>query len=629
MGDSLREWAPPVDEERVALDRVWTGLRWKANKVPADAVRSVELSSQVPEVPGVPRVLGVRDRRSMVRTAAAAALVIVAVGAAMLWPRGVRVYAAGNDGLQVTLADDSSVEMRAHSEMKVGRASDGIQIDLKTGDIIVTAARQRKGHLYVRTNDLTVAVEGTVFLANAGQQGSRVGVIEGEVRVRSRGTPLRRSGKPDREGSVETLVRPGEQLSTRPTIAQPPLAEDITWSRNKDAHLRVIDAFMKSVAQTTAPLTPLARQADVAGAQTPGAKTAALEFEEASVRPCDPDNLPAAAGGGRGGGGPNAVYMTPGRFYALCMTPATLIRTAYGYRSWNQEIEMWFMSDIVPGGRTFSLIGTGSVYNTGVEDGRRVRGGPDWMRTEAYTIEAVAGDMPADQDACGPASSGGRASQLPNQPRPPGLCYSANAASMSGPMLRALLERRFGLKAHIVTEQTPAYSLVVAPGGLKMKEGVCTNDAPRARGMDEATFARWMMDLVRRNLDAARRGDATTGLCGFGIADNGPNRVFVSAGAGMPPLQGILEAPVTDRTGIPNTRRFNYALEFLLDERTKTNPYGAIASPLLQIAADASSVQPAPNLFTAVEQQLGLRLEPSQVTREYIVIDAIRRPEPN
>ena len=125
------------------------------------------------------------------RVAAAAALVIVAVGGAMVWPRGVRVYAAGNDGLQVTLADDSRVEMRAHAEMTVGRASDGIQIDLKTGDIIVTAAEQHDGHLYVRTKDMTVAVDGTVFLVNASQDGSRVGVIEGEVRVRE-GEPGKR-----------------------------------------------------------------------------------------------------------------------------------------------------------------------------------------------------------------------------------------------------------------------------------------------------------------------------------------------------------------------------------------------------------------------------------------------------
>jgi uncharacterized protein (TIGR03435 family) len=603
VGDSLHEWSPSLDEERGALDRVWTGIRWKANKVPADAVRNVELGPRPPRRSG---------HSTMWTTAAAAALVIVAVGGAMVWPRGVRVYAAGADGMEVTLADNSRVEMRAHAEMTVARESDGIQIALKTGDIIVSAAKQPGGHLSVRTKDMTVSVDGTVFLASAGEQGSRVGVIEGEVRVR--------------EGERETRLRPGELIATSPTTVARALAEDITWSRNRDAHLAVLALFRKGIADTAGRLEALNQTAATAQAGAPA--TTSQAFEEASVRPCDPDNLPAGAGG-RGGGGPNAVYMTPGRFYALCMTPATLIRTAYGYRSWNQEIEMWSMNDIVPGGRTFSLIGTGSVYNTGVEDGRRVRGGPDWMRTEFFTVEAVAGNLPSDQEACGPASSGGRASQLPNQPRPPGLCYSANAASMSGPMLRALLERRFGLKAHIVTEQTPAYSLVVAAGGLKMKEGVCTNDTPRPRGMDEASWARWMMDLVRRNLDAARRGDATTGLCGFGIADNGTNRVFVGAGAGMPPLQGILEAPVTDRTGIPNTKRFNYALEYLLDERTKTNPYGAIASPLLQIAADPSSVQPAPNLFTAVEQQLGLRLEPSQVTREYIVIDAIKRLEPN
>jgi len=71
-------------------------------------------------------------------------------------------------------------------------------------------------------------------------------------------------------------------------------------------------------------------------------------------------------------------------------------------------------------------------------------------------------------------------------------------------------------------------------------------------------------------------------------------------------------------------------LEFALDERTNRNPIGAISDGPLQMAAEPSSVPPAPNLFNALEQQLGLRLEPSeQVTREYIVIDAIRRPGPN
>jgi uncharacterized protein (TIGR03435 family) len=211
---------------------------------------------------------------------------------------------------------------------------------------------------------------------------------------------------------------------------------------------------------------------------------------------------------------------------------------------------------------------------------------------------------------------------------------------MSGPMLRALLERRFGLKAHIVTEQTTAYNLVVAPGGLKMKEGTCTPDLTVPRAQGDAAGSRRIVDVARRNLDAARRGDATTGMCGTGVADNGPNRVIVGAGtpgsgvSNQPGLtrlfRGILGAPVTDRTGIPNEKRFNYALEFLRDERTR-NPFWLIfpAGLDMQIADDPSSVQPAPNLFTALEQQLGLRLEPTQVPRDYIVIDAIRRLEPN
>jgi uncharacterized protein (TIGR03435 family) len=619
VGGSLRDWTPPLDEERGALDRVWTGIRWKASKVPPDVVRSVELGPQTARW----------NRRSIVRVAAAAALVIVAVGAAMVWPRGARVYAAGNEGLQVTLADDSRVEMRAHAEMTVDRASDGIQIDLKTGDIIVTAARQREGHLYVRTSDMAVAlsavayrakvdVEGAVFLASAGQQGSRVGLIDGEVRVR--------------EGSVETLLRPGEQVATSPALAARTVRDDILWSRNATEHLAKVDAFMKGVAQTTAPLTPLARQADVVGRQTPGAQTAALEFEEASIRPCDPDNVPASVSG-RGGGGPNSVYMTPGRFYALCMTPATLIRTAYGYMSVDQEVETGrSVNPEAPGRMRSPARGVVSTYSD--EDGRRVRGGPDWVRTERYTVEAVA-SVGDGQDACIPDSIGGGTNPVPR--RANGPCQTANAAAMSGPMLRALLERRFGLKAHIVTEQATAYNLVIAPGGLKMKEGTCTAtgeiffDVPGAQG--DAARSRRTVDVARRNLDAARRGDATTGLCGTGIAYNGPNRVIV--GAGMQPgfarvLRGILGAPVTDRTGIPNEKRFNYALEFLRDEQTK-NPFSrnVPAEVDMQIAADPSSVPPAPNLFTALEQQLGLRLEPVQVPRDSIVIDAIRRLEPN
>src|SRR5262245_32968475 len=164
-------------------------------------------------------------------------------------------------------------------------------------------------------------------------------------------------------------------------------------------------------------------------------------FEEASVRLCDPDHLPDSFEGARGGG-PNSFRMTPGRTTALCITLATLVRTAYGYH----PAGLSFVADKIDD------MEIDPVYGLGVEDGRRVRGGPDWVRNDQYTIEAVAAG-PSDAD------------------------------TMRGPMLLALLERRFQLKAHIETEQVPAFVLKVAKGGLKIKpmiDGDCHDPIPDA-----------------------------------------------------------------------------------------------------------------------------------------------------
>jgi uncharacterized protein (TIGR03435 family) len=490
----------------------------------------------------------------MATAAAAAAVVALAIGAAILWPQGPQLYTAGGAGAQVTLADGSQIEMRAQSELTVEREDDGLGIRLRQGDIIVSAAKQRGGHLYVHTKDMTIAVVGTVFLVNAAADGSRVAVIEGQVSVR--------------EGDVETRLRPGEQVATSPTIARSPVTEAVTWSRHADVHLAMLENFMKGISQTAGTLAPL----NPAQAAAPVGQAAAAEFEEASVRECDPDNVPAPPAGARGGGA-NSFQMTPGRLYALCLTPATLIRTAYG------------IGPALIGGRAMRV---DVVYGLGVENGIRVRGGPDWVRNTHYTIEAVAGT-------------------------------AADAETMRGPMLRALLERRFGLKVHVETEQIPAFALSVAPGGLKMKEGTCTPPDASFVPLNSTT------EMVRKNLDAARRGETTASPCGYYGAMNGPNRIFVGAGAGMPALSGPAGPPVINRTGIPATTRFNYVLEYAPDAPGQDGRDRAS----MQIAGDPSAVPRAPDLATALEQQLGLRLEPAQAPREYIVIDAVERPSPN
>ena len=51
-----------------------------------------------------------------------------------------------------------------------------------------------------------------------------------------------------------------------PSFQRRPVTEDIIWSRNANSHLAILESFKKGVAQTAGVLTPLARQADVAGA---------------------------------------------------------------------------------------------------------------------------------------------------------------------------------------------------------------------------------------------------------------------------------------------------------------------------------------------------------------------------
>jgi uncharacterized protein (TIGR03435 family) len=414
-----------------------------------------------------------------------------------------------------------------------------------------------------------------VFLANAGADGSRVAVIEGEARVR--------------DGAVERRLRPGDEVATSPTIARRPLAEDIIWSRNANTHLAILESFKKGVAQTAGVLAPLAPQADTASAQAPGAQAAAPEFEEVSIRECDPDNLPPSPIGGRGGGA-DSVMATPGRFYALCVTPVALIRTSFGYRG--VELEALLPDGLPRRGGGAPIRGRfGVVGSIGAGDGGRVRGGPDWIRKDRFTIEAVASGTP-------------------------------DAATMGGPMLRALFARRFKLKTHEEIEQTLAYNLVVAPGGLKI-EPVGSGACEVPVGQPGAVLLNGIPRGMERSFADVRRGLKPT--CGVWGGVHGPNWVSVSGEATLAQLTQHLRGRlgmgigVTDRTGL--TDKFNWDLEYVVDGNgPEVLPTGL---------TDASAVPRAPTIFDALEQQLGLRLEPVQVPRTYLVIDAIERPGPN
>jgi uncharacterized protein (TIGR03435 family) len=415
-----------------------------------------------------------------------------------------------------------------------------------------------------------------------------VAVIEGEVRVR--------------EGTTETKLHPGEQVSSSPMLAPRTVPEEIAWSRQKDAHLAILAAFVKGMADTAGSLKPLANTSGsvhampnqigstASGADSTQASAPRPQFEEASIRLCDPDNLPPAPQGARGGGA-NSFNMTPGRTHALCMTVATLIRTAYGYSPANLD----FLSGGRGLGRGMSL---NTIYGLGVEDGLRVRGGPDWVRADKYTIEAVADG-------------------------------AADAATMQGQMLQALLERRFQLKTHIESEQVPAFALTVAKGGLKMKpvaSGAC-EPLPARPGSPIEDGQPLNVLSPPRNFTDVRRGEKPS--CGLWPQRHGPNMVFVGGEVSVSQLTQLLgfrlgAVRVFDKTGLID--KFNVMLEFVLDENS---PGPRVPGAELPAPPQPADVPRAATIFTAIEEQLGLKLEPARAPREFIVIDRVERPSPN
>jgi uncharacterized protein (TIGR03435 family) len=168
--------------------------------------------------------------------------------------------------LTVTLPDGSRVEMRPQSQLSVNDAADGLRVRLDRGGIIVNAARQRTGHLYVDTKDVAVSVVGTVFLVGVEEAGSRVAVLEGKVQVK--------------QGGLMKTLLPTEQMATNPLMELPSLREQVAWSRYAPEHLALLpqEAAPFVAKQAEKPVETLQAQAP------PKPAAARLQFEVASVK---------------------------------------------------------------------------------------------------------------------------------------------------------------------------------------------------------------------------------------------------------------------------------------------------------------------------------------------------------
>jgi hypothetical protein len=174
--------------------------------------------------PGGPRATVVSADGGLYRLPVGAVAAGAAIGERELVRTGPGAHAV------LRLADGSTVDVNERTELFVTAAWSGQAIHLQRGDVIVKAAKQRRGRLRVLTRDSIASVKGTVFAVSAGMGGSVVSVVEGSVAV----------SQPGRE----VVLRPGQQAASIPALASS-IEAAISWSPEAAAYLELLGSFAK------------------------------------------------------------------------------------------------------------------------------------------------------------------------------------------------------------------------------------------------------------------------------------------------------------------------------------------------------------------------------------------------
>jgi bla regulator protein BlaR1 len=210
----------------------------------------------------------------------------------------------------------------------------------------------------------------------------------------------------------------------------------------------------------------------------------------------------------------------------------------------------------------------------------QIEGAPDWLKSDGYDIEAKVDKSEANQLSL-------------DQRR-----------TESQRMLQTLLADRVKLTLHRETKDLPTYALVVAESGSK--------------------------------LQLAKSGDAIKGPDGRPM---GTHRMFMRAGGGGPNLslaaQGIflvdlaqllsrqLGTPVVDKTGM--TGSYDFGLHWTPDKSRPSQQADGDSTPEGPPGPGAAG----PSFFSAIQEQLGLKLEPQTGPTEILVIDHVEMPSEN
>jgi bla regulator protein BlaR1 len=285
------------------------------------------------------------------------------------------------------------------------------------------------------------------------------------------------------------------------------------------------------LAVVSAPVVVGVLTAPIIQAQTAPANTPV--FEVASIKPCkEPRNAPA----------PNS---SPGRLATECASLLNLIGNAYtafadGYLNLNSEPAP-------------------------------IEGGPSWLQSASYDINAKAEGNPG-------------------------------VPMMLGPMMQKLLEDRFRLKIHRQTREGPVYYLTVARGGPKLKP------------FTEGSCKPWSVPPPPLQPGEKHCGNIVSAVSPSVQALGATLDEFSKT------LHLVVERPVIDKTEI--TGRFDIRVKFAREGTS-------LAGIRLNGPPPASDPAGPPSIFVALEEELGLKLESGRGPVATIVIDHIEKPSEN
>jgi uncharacterized protein (TIGR03435 family) len=210
--------------------------------------------------------------------------------------------------------------------------------------------------------------------------------------------------------------------------------------------------------------------------------------------------------------------------------------------------------------------------------GFQVEGGPEWIQTDRFDVSAKAS--------------------------------SAQPQTVMRRMVARLLRERFNLESHVETREMPVYLLRTARSDARLGEQM------RPSSVDCAA-------LIEANAVGSRADSSSPPPCLWRVGITTTIATMMLDGVSMPRfaslLQPMLQRVVVDETGLPGT--YEIRLEFAADQLNLSVP--------LPADAPAPPSRDGLSLFTALQDQLGLKVEPARGPVDILIVDSVDRPTPD